>query len=331
MTPSGLQPFTLGMEEVLAATGRGELEAAEKSCVRYESLSAGEVDSHALVDAMWGKTYLYAGRLDEACARLRSAVSGTLPEPWLLLAAAWWAQAEVARGRIDQARIALNRCGRSQHHEVEFARAWVLVGSGKPVPAIKRVLEVASLASVDGSAAAVEVAARYLALRFGDRTQARRIIIAAAKVDGQLAATCGSHAACLERNDGDGLDAVSSRFESMGATLLAAEASAHAAVAHARRGKRSKELVASSRAQRLVVQCCADARTPAIESIVQPVQLTARESDIAALVADGLSNRQIAERLAISLRTVEGHIYRIYSKLAIDHRNDLVRLIRARS
>lgn len=330
MTPSGLQPFTLGMEEVLAATSRGELEAAEKVCARCESLSAGEVDSHALVDAMWGKTNLYAGRLDEACARLRSAVSGTLPEPWPLRAAAWWAQAEVARGRIDQARIALNRCGRSQHHEVEFARAWVLAGSGKPAPAIKRVLEVARVASVDGSAA-VEVAARYLALRFGDRAQARRIILAAAKVDGQLAATCGSHAACLERHDGDGLDAVSVRFESMGAMLLAAEASAHAAVAHARRGKRGKELLASSRAQRLVVQCCADARTPAIESIVQPVQLTAREADIAALLADGMSNRQIADRLAISLRTVEGHIYRIYSKLAIEHRDDLVRLIRARS
>ena len=329
MTSAGLRPFTTGLEEVLAATGRGDLEAAEQTCARDEKLAAGEIAAQALVDAMWGKTNLYVGRLDEACARLRSAVSATLPAPWLLPVAAWWAQAEAARGRIDQARTALKSCGSSHHYEVEFARAWVLAASGETAAAIDRVLAVASTASAEGPAA-VEVAARYLALRFGDRAQARRIIVAAATVEGPLAAAFGSHAACVERNDGDGLDKVSIQFESMGATLLAAEAAAHAAGAHARRGRRGKELEASSRAQRLVVQCCADARTPAIESIVQPVQLTARESDIAALVADGLSNREIAERLAISLRTVEGHIYRIYSKLAIERRDDLIRLVRTR-
>ncbi|WP_460627787.1 LuxR C-terminal-related transcriptional regulator [Intrasporangium mesophilum] len=43
--------------------------------------------------------------------------------------------------------------------------------------------------------------------------------------------------------------------------------------------------------------------------------LTPREADIAQLVADGLSNRQIAQKLVISERTVHGHIRNILTKL----------------
>ncbi|HEY5857851.1 MAG TPA: helix-turn-helix transcriptional regulator [Aldersonia sp.] len=43
----------------------------------------------------------------------------------------------------------------------------------------------------------------------------------------------------------------------------------------------------------------------------EPLPLTARESEIAKLVAQGLSNKEIADRLTVSVRTVEGHIYRM--------------------
>ena len=49
-------------------------------------------------------------------------------------------------------------------------------------------------------------------------------------------------------------------------------------------------------------------------------QLTAREREIAALVADGLSNRAIAARLVISQRTVDGHVERILAKLGFTSR-----------
>jgi DNA-binding CsgD family transcriptional regulator len=42
------------------------------------------------------------------------------------------------------------------------------------------------------------------------------------------------------------------------------------------------------------------------------------------LAAAGLSNRQIAERLSVSVRTVEGHIYRIFAKLGIERREQLI-------
>jgi predicted ATPase/DNA-binding CsgD family transcriptional regulator len=49
-------------------------------------------------------------------------------------------------------------------------------------------------------------------------------------------------------------------------------------------------------------------------------RLTAREQEIAALVADGLTNRQVAEKLFISRRTVDAHLEHIFGKLGITSR-----------
>ena len=51
--------------------------------------------------------------------------------------------------------------------------------------------------------------------------------------------------------------------------------------------------------------------------------LTSREREIAARAADRLSNREIAERLVVSVRTVENHLARVYVKLGVDGRRDL--------
>ena len=51
--------------------------------------------------------------------------------------------------------------------------------------------------------------------------------------------------------------------------------------------------------------------------------LTAREREVAGLVASGLSNRQIANRLYIAERSAEGHIERIRNKLGFTSRTQV--------
>ncbi|WP_136610024.1 helix-turn-helix transcriptional regulator [Sinomonas albida] len=52
-------------------------------------------------------------------------------------------------------------------------------------------------------------------------------------------------------------------------------------------------------------------------------ELTRRERQIVALAISGLSDREIADRLIVSVRTVEGHLYRAYSKLGVSSREQL--------
>jgi DNA-binding NarL/FixJ family response regulator len=52
-------------------------------------------------------------------------------------------------------------------------------------------------------------------------------------------------------------------------------------------------------------------------------RLTPQELQIAQLAAEGLSNREIGERLFLSHRTVGGHLYRIFPKLGLTGRAQL--------
>ena len=52
-----------------------------------------------------------------------------------------------------------------------------------------------------------------------------------------------------------------------------------------------------------------------------------REREIAELIAQGLTNREIADRLTISIRTVESHIYNARIKLDARNRHELARAV----
>ena len=49
-------------------------------------------------------------------------------------------------------------------------------------------------------------------------------------------------------------------------------------------------------------------------------KLTDRQNQVLKLIADGLTNREIASSLAISEATVENHVHHIYEKLGISNR-----------
>jgi DNA-binding NarL/FixJ family response regulator len=54
-------------------------------------------------------------------------------------------------------------------------------------------------------------------------------------------------------------------------------------------------------------------------------RLTPREREIVAQVAEGHSNREIAEQLFISVGTVKMHLHQVFRKLKIAHRWELIR------
>jgi len=67
----------------------------------------------------------------------------------------------------------------------------------------------------------------------------------------------------------------------------------------------------------VVVQHLAGEAEPATKE-----ELTSREMDVLRLLAEGLTNYQIARRLGLSTRTVEAHLTRIYAKLDVRSRTE---------
>jgi DNA-binding NarL/FixJ family response regulator len=59
--------------------------------------------------------------------------------------------------------------------------------------------------------------------------------------------------------------------------------------------------------------------------------LTRREAEVAALVAEGLTNREISERTRLSPHTVKNYLYSVYEKLGISGRVELTAYILARA
>jgi DNA-binding NarL/FixJ family response regulator len=55
-----------------------------------------------------------------------------------------------------------------------------------------------------------------------------------------------------------------------------------------------------------------------------PEQLTRREVEIARLAARGMRDKDIADELVLSVRTVESHLATVYRKLRINSRRELV-------
>ena len=54
--------------------------------------------------------------------------------------------------------------------------------------------------------------------------------------------------------------------------------------------------------------------------------LTEREREVLALLAEGLSNKAIAARLYLSVRTVEGHLASLYPRLGVHSRTEAMRV-----
>jgi DNA-binding NarL/FixJ family response regulator len=110
-----------------------------------------------------------------------------------------------------------------------------------------------------------------------------------------------------------------SRFATVWATLLdetRAEAAAELGPASAERAWNS--------GKRLNVKEAVELDQPKLAT-TPPAGLTRREAEVARLVAEGLSNRAIAERLHVSERTAEAHVQHILTKLGLGKRTQVAR------
>jgi len=51
------------------------------------------------------------------------------------------------------------------------------------------------------------------------------------------------------------------------------------------------------------------------------------QAEVTSLATHGLSNREIAQRLGVSIRTVEGHLYRASRRVGVSSRDDLLAIL----
>jgi DNA-binding NarL/FixJ family response regulator len=203
-----------------------------------------------------------------------------------------------------------------------LASASVEAAGGRTAEAGRRLLEGAALAATQGQTA-VEALLLHHGMRFGLAAQvAPRLRELAELLDAPLVEDFAAHAEGVAAADGLGLDGVSHRFRQRGALLSAADAALEAAAVHDRQGARRAAAESRTRAVALARECGL-ADTPALNPLALPT-LTSREEEVALLATHGLSNQDIADRLVLSVRTVEAHLSHIYTKFGITSRTALV-------
>jgi DNA-binding CsgD family transcriptional regulator len=209
-------------------------------------------------------------------------------------------------------------------YERALAHAWVAASQGALTEAITTVLSAAETAEDNGQLAA-EVLCLQTATQFGSRTTASRLRELEVIVEGPRVGVAARFAAALRVGDGAELEAVSEMFERMGDVVPAVDAAAYAAAAYRLQELRGSAFGCAARAEELAERC--GARTPALDLAAEPLPLTDREREIVTLIGEGLSSRAVADRLSLSVRTVDGHIYRAMAKTGTSSRDELAALL----
>ncbi|MET0454700.1 MAG: LuxR C-terminal-related transcriptional regulator [Mycobacterium sp.] len=333
----GMIRFMIRYGVVLSLVYTGELDAADDEvaqCARFSS--SGQFVGWAITKIMAGCVATYRGRFPDAVSSLEQALAALNAEnsmPWRLVARLLLVRAYAALGQTENAERVL--ADANEHigphmalHDPHagIAKAWLAAARGGERTAVDFARAAANAAHRSGQHA-VEAEALHHAARFGDRSVAGRLAALVKKVDGGVVNLQSRHAAAVAASDVDALDAVSHDFEQAGYLLSAADAAAQAAPLHDRAGDRQASAESITRAVHLA-GACGGASTPAIRTAVRPLPLSPREREVATMVAAGLSNREIADRMSVAVRTVEGHVYRACIKLGVSDREALAVVIR---
>jgi DNA-binding NarL/FixJ family response regulator len=314
----------------------GLLDRADQAARRYrERCQDTPGPANVVTSFMCALVAIARGQVRTAARWYRQAIAGIQgadPGGWAFFGLVGLTAALAMAGETTAARQAFEAMTAARHPvyvltepDVLLAQAWVAAADGGVSRAVAFTRQAAEVAAVHPQPA-VEAFALHTSVCFGDRTVADRLARLASQISGPRAGAASAHAAALAADDGDALYAAAGRWETMGALLLAADAAAQAAVAYNRQARRGSAHAAAAYAHRLA-QACEGACTPTLAAITAPLPLTRREREIVTLAAGGLPNRQIAQQLVLSVRTVENHLYRACAKLGTTDRSELAALL----
>jgi DNA-binding CsgD family transcriptional regulator len=317
----------------MAQTDAGHLlDGYHTALAAYDgAVALGDRHGQAWLSVILSRSELLRGRLLEAEQRSREAalVFGELRHPgtrWgfggVALAAGQMGDAIGAATAVEDLDAEPETPLAVMDVDVDRGRAWALVAAGRQ-SAGRDVLTSAARRARSLGQYGLELGALHDLARLGDAgTVVTRVQHLAAAVDGPLAAARVAHTVALAAGDGGALDAAATAFAEMGADLFAAEAAAAAAGAHRRSGA-ARRATASEQLSRRWAAACEGASTPALLTAVASDALTRREREVAGLAGLGHSNREIADQLVVSVRTVENHLQRVYEKLGVSSRDDV--------
>jgi len=210
--------------------------------------------------------------------------------------------------------------------EHELGRGWALAAGGDHVAARKVWRNAADDAARTGHRS-TEAWLLHEIARLGEPgAVSTRLSELADHCEGRFVSAYCAHASALAGGKSPQLLAAAEQFEEIGALLLAAEAYHEAAQASQDEGDRRAAAAAKVRSAALVERC-EGAVTPALGAAVMVVPLTPRERDIATLAARGETSKDIADRLFLSVRTVNNHLQSVYSKLGVSGRRELAKAL----
>ncbi len=331
------EPSLLHVAEALAVAALGHLEEADAlAATGYEeALVSADAAGWAFFAEARGLVALERGRLDVAirwfteAAGLFRSVNHHGPLGWSLLGLTL---AHAMRGEVGPADAALSEeavighpadfHGVSRHR----ARAWLAVAEGRVADACDHLASGVGLAEERGEWPMMVTMLHDLARL--DRADAAlaRLPDASAGDWGPLATARVHHLRGLASGDLVVLGAAADTFDALGAHLLAAEAAFGLAAEHRRRGA-ARDATAWSRKATAWAAGCQGARTPGLALPEEPVALTKREREVAVLAAGGITSKDIADRLFVSVRTVDNHLGRVYEKLGISSRAELAEIL----
>ena len=210
---------------------------------------------------------------------------------------------------------------RLQREEV-IATSALALAEGEPRRAVSLLLE----ASVSIELPVDRARLLYEALRAGvDPHAVVSELEAAARACGTpLAELFARQAAAQEAADANGLLETAEEIGAIRAWLWAAECAARAARLLDEAGREDSARRAIALSSRFLENCDEGISSPVLAAVeLAPVGLTRREHELVSLAAAGASNAEIAERLVLSIRTVESHLYRAMQKLGVTSRHEL--------